>query len=119
MVALNEAAYQDRICDLARILGWLVFHTRPAQSAKGWRTAVKYDGKGFTDLVMLHPRGYVIFAEIKADDGSLTVDQKKWGVAFDGAMRVIDDPRVRYVVWRPRDWERVVAALEAPRSNKG
>lgn len=115
MVALTEAQYQDRIVDLARMLGWIVCHFRPARTEHGWATAVKYDGAGFPDLVLLHPRGHLIFAEVKSDTGRLSTDQVKWGDAFRSAIAADNETHFRYVVWRPRDWPEVMVALQAPR----
>jgi len=47
---------QDTIADMARLLGWKVFHVRPGQTAKGWRTPVEYDGKGWPDLCLVRDR---------------------------------------------------------------
>ncbi len=63
--------------DLARMYGYRVAHFRPALTAHGWRTAVSGDGAGFPDLVLVG-RGRVIFAELKAADGTLTLEQRAW-----------------------------------------
>ncbi len=42
--------------DLARLLGWFVFHARVGYDHRGRpRTQVNPDGVGFPDLVMVHP----------------------------------------------------------------
>ena len=96
---ITEAQWQEQVVDLAHIHGWIVAHFRPAQTAKGWRTAVSYDGKGFFDLVLAR-RGVVIFAELKTQRGTLTDDQRKWFNEVTGSY-----------IWRPNDLEAVKGLL--------
>lgn len=73
---MNEQELQDAIVETANLLGWRVFHTRPARSEKGWRTAVSYQGKGFPDLCMVRDR--LLFAEIKVKKNTLSDEQRAW-----------------------------------------
>ena len=76
---MTEADLQQGVIQLARLFGYRVAHFRPAQTAKGWRTPVQADGKGFPDLVMIHrERRRIIFAELKAARGQLSTDQELW-----------------------------------------
>lgn len=79
------------VLDLAKVYGWRTFHARPAMTAKGYRTPVQGDGKGFPDLVLAR-EGRVIFAELKVDGGHPTADQVRWLIALAGYL------------WRPADW---------------
>ena len=87
---------QRGIIDLARTLGWLVAHTPPIKTERGWRTAVAADGKGFPDLLMLRDR--IIVAEIKGDEDRLRPEQERWLTAFRMA-------GVAAFLWTPADWE--------------
>jgi hypothetical protein len=88
---VNEASLQAAVVDLAHAYSFKAAHFRPAQTAKGWRTPVGGDGRGFVDLVLAKP-GRVLFVELKADAGRLTAQQKEWVEVLDAK------------VWRPADW---------------
>ncbi len=98
-----EEAFLKQVLDLAKLLGWRSFHCRPARTAKGWRTPVQGDGKGFPDLILLKER-QIIAAELKVK-GSLTRDQMDWLGAWRSA-------GARGFVWRPEDWLSIQAVLE-------
>mgnify|MGYP001585176942 CR=1 FL=1 len=98
MTVMGEAGLQAAVIDLAHLLGWRIFHARPAQNSRGdWRTAVSADGAGFPDLVMAR-KGVVIFAELKSEKGRLSPAQEAWlaALAWNG--------NCRSFVWRPADW---------------
>jgi hypothetical protein len=95
---------QQQIIDLAHLYHWRVAHFRPALTAKGWRTPVSADGRGFPDLVMVRmPR--VIIAEIKGRD-VLTFEQKEWIAEFRQC------PGVEIYVWKPQDWGEIEKVLK-------
>jgi hypothetical protein len=96
---MTEADFQRRILDLARLTGWHCVHYRPAWQAGKWRTPMTGD-KGAPDLLLAR-RGVVVFAELKTGRGRLTPEQRAWLDALGPYGRV----------WRPRDWDDVVAAL--------
>jgi len=102
---MRESEFQDQVIELAHLHGWLVAHFRPAQTAKGWRTPVSADGKGFPDLVMAR-RGYKIFAELKVN-AKLSDDQRLW---LDALGPTTD--RCLVVLWRPEYWPQIEAALK-------
>lgn len=101
---IGETAFQERIIDVAHTFGWAVAHFRPARTKHGWRTAVAADGKGWPDLVLVHPESPVLFREVKDNAGTLTADQVTWGDRFGAA-------GADWAVWRPLDWARIVATL--------
>lgn len=104
--ALNCAGgvLQDAIVELGHTFGWTFFHARPAQTNKGWRTPVKYDGKGYPDLTCVHDRGVVMFREIKTRYEKLTPEQGLW---LDRLVLAGADAKV----WRPQDWDEIVSTL--------
>lgn len=100
---MTEAQLQDAVIACARLFGWRVAHFRPAQTARGWRTPVEADGKGFPDLVLAR-RGELIFAELKSDRGRLSDEQAMWMHALEGIGR-------RFYLWTPAEW--LSGAIEA------
>lgn len=108
--SMNEAALTHAVIELAQTLRWKVAHFRPALTAKGHRTPVQGDGKGFPDLVLVR-RQRLLFAELKVAKRTPTVEQKLWMEALRGtrgpqgeAGRSI--PEV--YLWTDEDWERGV-----------
>lgn len=93
---VTEAQLQDAVVTCAQVLGYRVAHFRPAQTGRGWRTAVSADGAGFPDLVIAG-RGQLIFAELKTARGRMSPAQVDWCVALKGT-------GVRHFIWRPADW---------------
>jgi hypothetical protein len=110
---ISEAEWQSRVIDYAKLRGWLVHHTRPARTEKGWRTALEGDA-GFPDLVLAR-RGQVLFVELKKDGESLRANQRDWLNALMGPRLVfekdLDDGRHAIYVWRPAQWDLVQRIL--------
>ena len=101
---MTEAEFMQQIIDLAHLYSWHVVHFRPAWSKDGKRcmTAVSADGAGWPDLVLVKSN-HLIFWEVKADKGRVSVEQLAWierlsEVAFVG------------VVY-PRDWSLIQEVL--------
>jgi hypothetical protein len=93
---MSEDAFLAAVLDVVHLYGWKAAHFRPAQTARGWRTAVGGDGTGFPDLVLVHPRKGLIVAELKTATGTLNPEQLAWQAILVAA-------RVRYFLWRPAD----------------
>jgi hypothetical protein len=89
---LPEAAWQRTVLDLAKLQGWLCYHTRDSRGSE----------PGFPDWVLVRDR--VIFAELKSDAGKLRPAQRRW-------IGRLADAGAEAYVWRPRDWDEVKAAL--------
>jgi hypothetical protein len=113
---VRERHLQNAIVKAARLLGWLVHHTRPALSQTGrWHTPLQ-GHTGFPDLVLVYPaRGEneqtaVIFAELKSEQGRVSDAQRRWQEALQQAHGV------EYYIWRPSDLPSILARLE--RRNK-
>jgi len=107
----TETELKDAIIDAAHTFGWKVVHFRPAQTAKGWRTPVQGDGKGWPDLTLVHTSGWFIFAELKDRKGALSAEQVKWGATLMMAIQHGEMTQVRYAVWRPSDWPEIIQTL--------
>lgn len=82
--AMSERDLQDAVIKLAKLLGFLSYHTYDSRKST----------KGFPDLVLVHKwSGALLFIELKSATGRVTDEQDEWlralavrGVAF---------------VWRP------------------
>lgn len=72
-----EKEFQESIIALARHGGWRVHHTRTVRIQNGGWTSPGID-KGFPDLVLVHKKKGVIFAELKTSKGKLSVEQREW-----------------------------------------
>jgi hypothetical protein len=100
---VTERDWQRQVTDAAELFGWTWAHFRPARTDRGWRTPVSGpSGAGFPDLVLA--RGdRLILAELKAEGGRLTPEQRD----------VLDVLRqaVECHVWRPTDLPAVLEVL--------
>ncbi len=99
-----EETFLRQVIQLARLLGWRSFHCRPARTARGWRTPVQGDGKGFPDLILLKGT-QIIVAELKAGKNKITREQQAWIAAWKAV-------GARGFVWRPEDLYAIQAILE-------
>ncbi|MCJ7634177.1 VRR-NUC domain-containing protein [Candidatus Bathyarchaeota archaeon] len=100
---ISEEDFLRQVIDLAHVYGWKVAHFRPAQTARGWRTAVQGDGAGFPDLVLVRER--VIFAELKSEKGKVSDAQWAWKDVLQSAM-------AEFYIWRPSEWDEIVECLK-------
>jgi hypothetical protein len=96
---------QEAIIEMAHAFEWRVAHFRPALTKHGWRTPVSADGKGFPDLLLVHPeRKLVLYREIKTKYEKLSPEQAEWGAWLLAAGQ-------DYAVYRPDDWPTIVNVL--------
>lgn len=117
LLSATEAEFQNLIIEYAQIRGWLVMHTRPARTERGWRTPLQGDA-GYPDLTMAR-RGRLVIAELKSESGKVTREQAAWlehlpprvAQEDDSADRDIHSHAIEVYVWRPRDWERIKEVL--------
>ena len=98
----NEDQFKDDVIDLARRCGWKALHFRRGRTAKGWRTPVQGDGKGFTDCIFVRER--IVFAELKIPPNKLTPEQEAWRDWLLAAKQ-------EWYCWRPEDWKTIEEAL--------
>lgn len=108
---ITEKAFQDKVVALARWCGWKCVHFAAALRADGRHyTPVRYDGKGFVDLVLVHPdRHLVWFREVKAAGGRLSPEQIQW-------RQWLVEAGANWEVWWPQDWDDIVPALSNGRA---
>ena len=64
---ITEREFTTQVRDLARLFGWLRYHTWLSQ----------HSSAGFPDEVLVRPPR-VIFAELKSESGHLSGDQEEW-----------------------------------------
>jgi hypothetical protein len=95
---IAEAPFQALVVDVARWLGWLVYH--PYDSRRSAR--------GFPDLTLVRraPPYTLVMAELKTERGRLTTEQCEWATALLRA-------GVRYHLWRPSNWHDILETLTA------
>lgn len=82
---VTEAELQAAVLDLAKLRGWLRYHTYDSRRSE----------PGWPDLFLLHPRtGQIVVAELKAANGRVSRAQRQWidGFAVAG---------ITVHVWRP------------------
>lgn len=93
--SMSEETLQREVMAIARGLGWLVTHFRPAKMQSGkWATPLAGD-KGWPDLALCHPRwGRFMVRELKAQKGRLSPEQVAWLEALNAA-------GIDATVWRP------------------
>ena len=88
---MSEAQLQDAILELARFLGYRVYHV--ANVHKRLRS---HSSVGFPDLVIASTR-HMLVRECKRETGRLTREQEEW-------IRTLDASGVDVGVWRPSDY---------------
>jgi len=97
---MSERLFQDKVEQIAKMNGWLIFHPSPHQVRPG---VFRSDGKGFPDLVLAHRERGLIFAELKTAEGKLSLEQTKW-------LNYLA-PWVEQYVWRPAQLEMIAERL--------
>jgi hypothetical protein len=106
---LSEREWQSQVTQLAELAGWQWAHWRAARTNRGWKTPVSGPlGEGFPDLLLVRVRDRrLLFVELKSDAGRLAPAQ----TAVHDVLRAAG---LEVRVWRPRDWDQVVAELHDP-----
>ena len=108
---MTEDDFSDAIVDLARTFGWLAVAVRPCRSNKGWRTAWRYDGKGFPDLTLVNAeRSLVVLAELKIPPNKLSLEQETWRTELE-ILESNGDGYVRYFIWTPADADAIASLV--------
>lgn len=92
-LALTESAFQNTVLELAKIHGWLCYHTYNSRRSV----------PGFPDLV-LAKGGLVLMVECKTDTGTISNDQIAWLLSAQG------------VIWRPKHWDVIEKSLKDGRA---
>lgn len=95
VLALSEAEWQDWVEAYAVARGWQVMHVRRGKG-RGGRWLTNTSVVGWPDLVLWHPRGGVLFRELKGVKGSLSAEQV-------GVLDSLSAAGADVGVWWPRD----------------
>jgi hypothetical protein len=97
---MTERELLDAVVHIARLYGWVAVHFGGNQHGRAW-----YDATGFPDLLLVNSeRGLIWFRELKTGRGKLTSRQQRWYDELTEAGLNVD-------VWRPTDFDDIVAAL--------
>ena len=88
---MSEKEFQRAVVDLARMYGWLCYHTYDSRRSE----------PGFPDLTLARG-GRLLLAELKTEKGRLSAAQKAWASEL---------PACQYRLWRPSDLDAIVAEL--------
>ena len=98
-----EKDFQQRVVDVARLNGWLVYSVPDSRRATL---------AGYPDLTMIHRRQRrIVFAELKREKG-------KTSEAQDFVLSALQDvagttESVEVFVWKPSDFDAIVTTLSA------
>ena len=108
---ISEKDLLAYVIEYAQAKNWRVAHFRPGMTSRVdkqgrpiWVTPVQADGKGFPDLAMVRGDG-LIFAELKSENGVLSIEQAEW-------MKILQSAGQRFYVWRPSDRDALERVLE-------
>ncbi len=93
---MREQEFQVFVINLARQLGWYVYHTHDSRGSEA----------GFPDLTLVRDQ-VLLFAELKRESGRVTAAQMRVHRLFEASGHPV-------VVWRPSDWPAVVETLNDP-----
>jgi hypothetical protein len=109
---VKEADFHRAVVELARLLGWEVFHVQDSRREVRRRGVSLLVGdemaRGWPDLVLAHPRWRALAVrELKTDQGRLTPAQRRW-------LTVLRLCGLDADVWRPRDWRQIERFLQHP-----
>jgi hypothetical protein len=101
---MNEATFKNSVIDIATRYGWFVHHDLPAMNKRGqWATHIQ-GNSGFPDLVLVSPKGVLVFAELKTEVGVVRKTQEKWLERLDKAGVIVQ-------VWRPNQLPVIIRFL--------
>lgn len=89
---MREREWQAQVVDAARLLGWRVYHTHDSRRSE----------PGWPDLALVRDR--LVMAELKTDTGRVSQAQSDW-------LAALRDAGVETYLWRPSDWDAVLATL--------
>lgn len=90
---LTEKAFMAQVVQLAKLTGWLVYHTHDSRRSVA----------GFPDLFLLR-RERVVCAELKVGNAKPTTAQLQWLTAMNRA-------GIPAFVWTPDSWPTIESVL--------
>jgi len=92
---ITEKQFRQQVIDMAKMFGWKCYFT--------WASI--HSPRGIPDLVLCRPPRLVL-AELKTMKGKVTPHQQEWLDLLEQC------PGVETFVWRPSDWDEIVAVLQ-------
>lgn len=120
MSRVSEAKFQEQVLHIAELYGWLAYHTHDS----------RWSQPGFPDLVLLRAPE-LVFAELKIENGRLRPEQERWVahltalsvevesvLAASTAAGANSSLAVDTYVWRPADFDDIVARLSRSRARR-
>lgn len=90
----TEEEFQAAVIQFAKLLGYRCYHTHDSRRSE----------PGFPDLVLVKS-GRMIVAELKRQTGRTTPAQQEW-------IALLRSAGVETHIWRPSDWDAIVAVLD-------
>ena len=88
--AITEKAFMAQVVQQATLSGWRVFHPYDSRrSTYGW-----------PDLALCRPPRFIL-AELKTEEGDVSVWQREWGELL------VACPGVEYYLWRPSNRDEI------------
>lgn len=105
---MTEAQFYKQVTDLAELLGWAVWHDAATNAPRlcyrcGARTRGPRNTAGLPDLLLVRGNR-AIWAELKAQDGCTSPEQRAWIAALRAAGLTV-------LIWRPSDWPEIERTL--------
>ena len=100
----SEAEFQKAVITLAKLHGWRIMHTQPAQVRPGRWITPNTGNQGFPDLCLSHPYRGTIFVELKTNKGVVSELQWDW-------INTLEDSGQEVHIWRPKDLEKISTRL--------
>jgi hypothetical protein len=94
--AMLEKDWQKVVLAIAKKGGWIWHHELPSQRASGRWSTHACGEPGFPDLILVHPSGQLVVAELKTAKGRTTKHQEMW-------LKLLQEAGVEVHVWRPSD----------------
>jgi hypothetical protein len=117
---IAEDALQEQVLHIAELYGWLAYHTHDSRRSQ----------PGFPDLVLIRSPE-LIFAELKSERGRVRPDQAKWLAHLTGLTVEVENVLAHLTavggnsslaidsyVWRPSDFDDIVARLSRSRARR-
>lgn len=99
---VSERQFQQAVIQLARHLGWSVWHHHDSRRQAGGRLVGDLDAKGWPDLALAREK--LLLRELKAEKGRLSWWQQQTFDTLKAAGADVD-------VWRPSMWSEIERVL--------
>lgn len=82
---VTEREFTSWLIELAQLRGWMVHHAMPAMNLRGRWATWQQGQAGFPDVVLVHPDGHCVVAELKVGRNRPSIRQEQWLAAFRAA----------------------------------